>query len=69
MSVLIVKMAERTFFVRCVTHRCWRRFTAKINLFHTQYDTLFVFYAEHDDMLYKTFHFFVPFPIGNIPPI
>ncbi len=67
MSVLIVKMAKRPFFVRCVTHRRWRRFTAETNLFHTQYDTPLcsVFYAGHDDMLHNTFYFFVPFRIEN----
>ncbi len=54
MSVLIVKMAERPFLARGVSHRRWRLFTAKINVFHTQFDTQFfsVSYVEHGDMLY-----------------
>ncbi len=52
-------MAGRQFLVPWVTHRRKRRFTAKTNLFHTQYDTIFcsVFHIEHGEVVYKTFFY------------
>ena len=67
MSVLNVKMVGGPFCVPCVTHRRWRRFPAKINIFGTQYDTQIcsVFQAEQDDILFKAFSNLVAFPIEN----